>query len=124
MVAPFDYKTIRKIDVVLHEPSRLGIAFALSTTDVLSFSELKALLGMTDGNLSVHLRTLEDKGYVATNRTIEAGKPRKLCRLSVRGRAAFQEYLAILDQILSAARILSEGGGGGGPRGGTMAHEA
>jgi len=128
MVAPFDVKTIRQIDAVLHEPSRLCIAFALNLSDVLSFSELKALLGMTDGNLSVHLRTLEEKGYVATHRTSEAGKPRKLCRLSGRGRTAFKEYLAILDQILLAARVTSNGGGpsppGGGPRGGTLVKEA
>ncbi len=103
MVAPFDLKTIRQIDGVLHEPSRLCIAFALNMSEVLSFSELKALLGMTE--------------------------PRKLCRLSGHGRAAFKEYLAILDQILLAARVGANGGGasppeGGGPRGGTVAKEA
>ena len=123
MVAPFDLKNIRKIDGVLHEPSRLCIAFALNMSDVLSFSELKALLGMTDGNLSVHLRTLEDKGYVATQRSVEAGKPRKLCRLSGRGRTAFQEYLAVLDQLLMAARVVGSGGTGP-PHGGTVAREA
>jgi DNA-binding transcriptional ArsR family regulator len=104
MLPAIDFKSIRKIDSVIHEPSRLCIVFALRAQDMLSFTELKALLGMTDGNLSIHLRTLEEKGYVATQRSKNGGKPRKLCRLSGEGKLALDRYLALLDDLVRAGQ--------------------
>lgn len=99
-----DLSFIRKLDGILHERSKLSIVFALQGRESLSFSELKSLLDMTDGNLSIHLRTLEEKGYVSTSRTRANGKPRKLCRLSVEGRRAYDQYLACLEDIVRASR--------------------
>jgi DNA-binding MarR family transcriptional regulator len=108
MVPAIDPKNIRKIDGVIHEPSRLSIVLALQASDTLSFSELKSRLGMTDGNLSIHLRKLEENGYVTTQRSRAGGKPRKLLRLSGEGRLAFDRYLTFLDQLVRAGR--DEGG--------------
>lgn len=113
MVAALDLKSIRNIDTVLHERSRLSIVFALCSRQELSFAELKSLLGMTDGNLSIHLRTLEESGYLDTTRTRTAGKSRKLCRLSSHGRKAFEDYLEMLGQIVRAVRHGSYEGTGG-----------
>jgi len=61
---------------------------------------------MTDGNLSIHLRTLEESGYLIASRVKGDGKPRKLCRLSGEGRAALERYLGVLDEICRAGRAL------------------
>ncbi len=113
MVAALDLKSIRNIDTVLHERSRLSIVFALCSRQELSFAELKALLGMTDGNLSIHLRTLEESGYLDTTRTRTAGKSRKLCRLSGHGKKAFEDYLEMLGQLVRAVRHGSYQGAAG-----------
>ena len=54
-----------ELDRVIHERMRLAIVSALAANESLSFNELKAMLGTSDGNLSVHARKLEDAGYVA-----------------------------------------------------------
>ncbi len=104
MVAAKDLDIIRKIDGVLHEPSRLQIIFVLRKKGDLSFGELKSLLNMTDGNLSIHLSTLEKNRYVVTSRIQSQGKLRKLCRLSSDGRVAFDRYLRSLNQLVRAAQ--------------------
>ena len=53
-----------ELDRVIHERLRLGIVSALAVNDALGFNDLKALLGATDGNLSVHARKLEEAGYL------------------------------------------------------------
>jgi DNA-binding MarR family transcriptional regulator len=106
MGAVLDPRIIRKIDSILHEPSRLSIVFALCSQGVLSFAELKKLLNMTDGNLSIHLRTLEESGYLIASRVKGDGKPRKVCRLSGEGRAAFERYLSVLEEICRTGRSL------------------
>jgi len=105
MVAANDLDIIRKIDDVLHEPSRLSIIFALRKREALSFGELKSILGMTDGNLSIHLRTLEKSNYITTSRTRSQGKPRKLCRLSGDGQVALDRYLQVLQQLVKAGKV-------------------
>ena len=101
MSTGLDLKSIRRIDSVLHEPSRLSIVLALRDQESLSFGELKGLLGMTDGNLSIHLRTLEISSYIETSRSVVTGKARKFCRLSVRGREAFERYVQVLRQLFT-----------------------
>jgi len=104
-----DLKSIRKINAILHERSRLSIVLALVGRDSLSFSELKALLEMTDGNLSIHLRTLEENGYLTTTRSRLSGKRRKICQLTPEGRLEFERYLSLLDDLVHAARSGSNG---------------
>ena len=93
-------KDWNKIDRVIHEPARLGILSMLSANNMLSFNELKAFLGLTDGNLSVHLRVLEESGYVAVDKKFVGRKSKTTVRLSPRGRRSFRNYLTRLERIV------------------------
>lgn len=99
--APFAYEGL---DRVFHEKARLGIATSLAGhAEGLGFSELKALCGLTDGNLSRHLHVLEEAGFVAIEKGYEGKRPHTRCRLTDEGRARFADYLAVLEQVLRAA---------------------
>jgi DNA-binding MarR family transcriptional regulator len=93
------------IDAVIHERVRLAIVSALAVSPELSFNELKQTLSLTDGNLSVHARTLEKAGYLKIDKTFVGRKPRTTMALTRKGRAAFTKYLAQL------RRVLERGGG-------------
>ena len=89
---------------MLHEPARLAIASALAAQRTLSFNDLKALLGATDGNLSVHARKLEDAGYLAVVKSFAGRRPRTEYRLTTAGRRALERYLAHMEAVIAAAR--------------------
>jgi DNA-binding MarR family transcriptional regulator len=91
---------IHQLDSTLHERNRLSIAALLAEREVLSFNELKRLLQMTDGKLSVHIRTLEDRGYLVTAKVRRDGRIRTNCRLSENGRKALCKYLQSLNRLL------------------------
>jgi DNA-binding HxlR family transcriptional regulator len=92
-----------KLDKTIHEKGRLGIMTLLATRPSWSFQDLKAGLGMSDGNLITHLRTLHDAGLVAVTREI-LDRPQTSYSLTAKGRASFQEYLAVLEQIVKAGK--------------------
>ncbi len=92
-----------KLDKTIHEKGRLGIMTLLATRPNWPFQELKAELKMSDGNLVTHLRTLHDAGFVAITKEI-ADRPQTSYALTTRGRAAFQEYLLVLEQIVRAGK--------------------
>ena len=102
-MAGFD---IGGIDDVIHGRLRLGIMAYLSSAEVADFNELKALLQATQGNLSVHLRKLEDAGYVAIDKSFVGRKPLTRVRLTETGRAAFGNYLKAM------GRLVEQAGGG------------
>ena len=83
---------------------RLGILSALAVNNALSFTELKNLLGTTDGNLSVHARKLEDAGYVSCTKTFLGRTPRTEYRLSAKGRRALERYLGHMEALIEATR--------------------
>jgi DNA-binding MarR family transcriptional regulator len=99
-VATFD---IGKIDEVIHGRLRLGIMAYLANAEVADFNELKAVLEATQGNLSVHLRKLEDAGYVAIDKSFLARKPLTRARLTPAGRKAFAAYLAAIGRLIDEA---------------------
>ena len=88
------------IDALIHERVRLAIVSALAVTPELSFNELKAMLSLTDGNLSAHSRTLEEAGYIVVEKSFRGRRPYTTMRLSLKGRKAFQRYVETLRQIL------------------------
>jgi DNA-binding MarR family transcriptional regulator len=88
------------IDAVIHERVRLAIVSALAVSPELSFNELKAMLELTDGNLSAHSRTLDEAGYIVIEKTFKGRKPHTVMRLTLKGRKAFERYLATLRQIV------------------------
>ena len=81
------------LDALIHHRIRLGIVSALAGADSLSFGEIKALLKVTDGNLSVHARKLEDAQYVECRKSFDERRPRTDYRLAPLGRKALQRYL-------------------------------
>jgi len=89
-----------KIDSIIHEPARLAIMSALAVAPEMTFKELKETLSLTDGNLSVHARTLEDAGYIAIHKTFEGRRPLTTMRLSRKGREAFRKYLDTLRSVI------------------------
>ncbi len=94
----------RDLDAVIHERVRLGIISALAVNEVLSFNDLKKLLEITDGNLSVHARKLEDAGYVKCTKSFVGRQPRTEFKLSSAGRRALQTYLEQMEKVIRAAR--------------------
>jgi len=96
--------TAPDLDQLIHERVRLGIVSALAVNDTLSFTELKALLQASDGNLSVHARKLEDAGYVACTKGFDGRVPRTDYRLTAQGRRALARYLDHMEALIRATR--------------------
>lgn len=94
-----------KLDKTIHEKARLGIMTLLaSRTNAWPFQDLKLELEMSDGNLITHLRTLEQAGYISGEKLTGDGRPQTLYALTKEGRKAFEDYLAILEQILNLGK--------------------
>lgn len=93
-----------ELDRVIHERVRLGIISALAANDSLTFNDLKRLLALTDGNLSVHARKLEEAGYVACSKGFEGRVPRTEYKLTPTGRGALEKYLKHMEALIAAMR--------------------
>ncbi|MGB9604151.1 MAG: winged helix-turn-helix domain-containing protein [Verrucomicrobiia bacterium] len=93
-----------QLDRVIHEKGRLAIMSLLAATPQMSFTELRNILNMTDGNLTSHLKTLQYEGYVAFTKSYENSRSLTTYSLTEKGRKAFENYLEILEQILKETR--------------------
>ncbi|MFT4955098.1 MAG: DNA-binding MarR family transcriptional regulator [Brevundimonas sp.] len=91
---------IADIDEVIHGRVRLGVMAYLSGADTADFNELKARLQVTDGNLSVHLRKLEDAGFVEVLKSFQGRRPLTRARLTDAGRKAFVDYLDAMARLV------------------------
>lgn len=99
--SPFAYDGL---DRIFHEKARLGILTSLaSQPDGVSFSQLRQLCGLTDGNLSRHIQVLEEANIVSVTKGFDKKRPLTLCSLTDLGRERFLQYLAILEQVLQGA---------------------
>lgn len=96
---------IGRIDEVIHGRMRLGIMAYLSTAECADFNTLKARLQATDGNLSVHLRKLEEAGFVAVTKSFQDRRPLTQARITEAGRAAFVAYLDAMAGLVSARTV-------------------
>lgn len=92
------------LDRVIHERVRLAIVSALAGAPSLTFNELKQLLDITDGNLSVHARKLEDAGFVACDKTFVDRVPRTAYRLTAAGRKALDAYIGHMEALIQRIR--------------------
>lgn len=92
---------INRIDEVIHGRIRLGVMAYLSGADAADFNELKQKLQTTDGNLSVHLRKLEDAGFVAIDKSFQGRKPLTRARMTEAGRSAFIAYLNAMQGLVT-----------------------
>ncbi|MDX2268380.1 MAG: transcriptional regulator [Bryobacter sp.] len=93
-----------QIDQLIHERVRLGIISALSAEPSLTFGELKDLLGVTDGNLSMHARKLEEAGYVECRKSFADRKPQTEYLLTSAGRKALEKYVQHMEALIAAMR--------------------
>ena len=94
-----------RLDPVIHEHTRLGILTVLYTAPGgHSFSDLRDTLGLTDGNLMAHLRTLETAGLIERIKEGAGRASSTTVQLSAHGRKAFQSYLDQLESLVRAAR--------------------
>jgi len=96
---------VAELDPVIHAAARLRITAALATLGVaesIAFPRLQELLDMTAGNLSTHLRKLEDAGYVVVEKTHKGRTPVTYVALSKQGRRAFEDYTEALRAVLGA----------------------
>jgi DNA-binding MarR family transcriptional regulator len=91
---------IGEIDDVIHGRMRLGIMAYLADAEAADFNELKALLQATQGNLSVHLRKLEEAEFIAIEKSFLNRKPLTRARITPKGRAAFAAYLEALGKLI------------------------
>jgi DNA-binding MarR family transcriptional regulator len=89
-----------RIDDVIHGRMRLGIMVYLSDADSADFTELKTVLEATQGNLSVHLKKLEEAGYVAIDKSFKANKPLTRVSITRQGRKAFSAYLDAIGSLI------------------------
>ena len=92
-----------RLDKLIHEKGRLAIMTLLAARPNWPFQDLKAELKMSDGNLVTHLRTLHQGGYVAVTKAM-LDRPQTSYSLTEKGRAAFQDYLRVLEQIVKAGK--------------------
>ena len=89
-----------ELNKVIHERVRLAIMSALMTRGKLTFPELKEMLDLTDGNLSVHASILEKHGLISIVKDFEGKKPRTTFSITEEGRQQFREYIAELERML------------------------
>ena len=88
------------IDEVIHGRLRLGVMAYLSSRESADFTELKTRLKASDGNLSVHLRKLEEAAYVSIDKSFVDRKPLTRIRLTDAGRSAFVRYLDAMSKLV------------------------
>lgn len=93
-----------QLDRVIHEKGRLAIMSALAATPQLSFTEMRDTLNMTDGNLTAHMRTLQEAGYVSVTKEFHGGRPLTTFSLTTPGKKAFSSYIDLLEQIVKQTR--------------------
>jgi DNA-binding MarR family transcriptional regulator len=93
-----------KIDDVLSSKIRLGIVSLLITAEIAEFTYIKESLGLTDGNLSTHLKKLDEAGFVDIDKKFVNNKPKTTVRLTAKGVHAFKEYVAFLENIIKRTK--------------------
>jgi DNA-binding MarR family transcriptional regulator len=92
-----------RLDPLIHQPARLGILTVTADTKRIDFVSLRDLLGLTDGNLSRHLTTLEAAGYVKVDKTFADRRPRTWIAITRTGRKALAAELAALRDLVGDA---------------------
>jgi DNA-binding MarR family transcriptional regulator len=89
-----------QLDRVIHEKGRLALMSMLAASPELSFTEMRDALNMTDGNLTTHIRTLQEAGYVSVTKSFQNNRPLTTCSLTSAGKKAFANYINLLEAII------------------------
>lgn len=93
-----------RLDRVIHEKGRLAIMSMLAASAELSFTDMRNALSMTDGNLTTHIRTLQEAGYVSITKSFQNNRPLTTCSLTPAGKKAFTEYINLLEKIIQQTK--------------------
>ena len=93
----YDY---REIDDLIHGRVRLSLMAFLSGADAADFTLLRKKIGVTDGNLSVHIRKLEEAGYIKVEKKFAERRPLTICHLTKKGREAWIAYIARMEALM------------------------
>jgi DNA-binding transcriptional ArsR family regulator len=93
-----------KFDRLVYERVRLGIMSALAVRSELTFSELKSLFDVSDGNLGAHARKLEEAKYLTCTKSFEDRRPKTAYRLTALGKGALNRYLDHVEAVIKATR--------------------
>ena len=93
-----------QLDRVIHEKGRLAIMSMLAAQPELSFTEMRDALNMTDGNLTTHMRTLQEAGYVSITKSFRNNRPLTTCSLTTTGKKAFTSYINLLEKIIQQTK--------------------
>ncbi|WP_225729657.1 MULTISPECIES: transcriptional regulator [unclassified Nocardia] len=96
--------TVPRFDELIHPSTRLSLVATLAAADWAEFAYLKDRLSLSDSALSKQLATLEEAGYVATERRLDGTRRKVRARLTDAGRAAFDGHIAALQEIVASAR--------------------
>lgn len=91
------------LDTVVHGPVRLGVITALQVEGPLDFTTLVKRFEIADGAMGVHLRKLEEAGYIATKRQFVGRRPKSTYRITTAGRRALRRYLETMQEIIDLA---------------------
>ena len=90
------------LDTVVHGPIRLGVLTALRIDGPLDFTTLKKRLGAADGAMGLHLKKLEDCGYVTCQKAFVGRRPKSTYRIAAAGHTALAKYLEAMQQVIDA----------------------
>jgi len=99
------------LDTTVHGPVRLGVLTALRTDGPLDFTTLKKRLDVADGVMGLHLRKLEDTGYIACKKAFVGRRPKSTYRITAGGRRALAKYLEAMQHLIDAVQAGSRGHG-------------
>ncbi len=96
---PIDFNGL---DSAVHGPIRLGVLTVLQTDGPLDFTTLKKRLDVADGAMGIHLRKLEDIGYIACKKSFVGRRPKSTYRITAKGRRSLLNYLEAMQQVIDA----------------------
>ena len=88
-----------RFDALLMSPVRLGVISVLMTRKHATFSDLRQLLELTQGNLTIHLQKIEQAAYIKIKKEFVKKRPRTTLSITAKGRSAFLRHLEILNSI-------------------------
>ena len=98
-MSDFNY---RQLDEIIHSRIRLAVMAVVISVDEAEFTYLKEKVNTTDGNLSSHLKKLEEAGYIAVSKSFENRKPVSRYMLKQKGKQAFEIYVKRLENMLKS----------------------
>ena len=104
-MSPIDFNGL---DTAVYGPVRLGVLTALQTQGMMDFTSLKKHLNVADGAMGIHLRKLEDIGYITCKKSFVGRRPKSSYKISSKGQKALRNYLDAIQQVIDAVEQSGE----------------